>query len=308
MHQDRRIKRGVKGVIAALGISVLACGSVVDSTVNRAVDQTFNTAANRVGEQVGNAIAGAVLADLEPSMMHIYTTSMFRVLFYHGGYYVEGMGSYEPGQYTRWQANDVEQGDTFERTLLRRRDDSTEWWRVESRDRADDGTEMVLIMEALLSEPDASGMRRVRRMRAKFPDEATPREIPITEQNSSQWVITSNQTLTPESMQGMTVDKAVPVTVPAGEYTAQHVRVDGYDASNHLDWYVVDSVPGGLVKYTNTVVGSDGQTTQTWAFALLEAGEGSTESKLGVDLDATLPEPAQDPKTSKTQGAEEQDS
>lgn len=280
------MKQGTKHVLLSaaitLGLSTLACASFVD----RAIDKTVDTAANKVGERVGEVIAGKILADLEPAMMHIYTTSVFRVLFYHGGYYhVEDMNAYEPGEYTRWRATNVEQGDQFERVLLHRNEDGTEWWRVESRGKTDDGEELVLIMEALLADVPGSGSKQVRRMRAKFPDETEPREIPITEENANQWIITSNHSLTPESLEGMTVNEAESVTVPAGTYTARHVQMKGYDNQSRVDWYMVDSVPGGLVRYSNTAKDGD-KDEKIWDVVLLETGSGQTESKLGIDLTA----------------------
>ena len=272
-----------------LGLSTLACSSLVNQTIDKTVETTANTVGEKVGKKVGDAVAGAILTKLDPALMHLYTSSMFRVLFYHGGYYIEDLDRYEQGQFTRWKGENIEQGDSFERVLLRRRDDGTEWWRVESNGTGDDGKKVTLVMEALLSPIDNSGTRQVRRMRAKFPDEAEPREIPITEENANNWVMAGNRRLTPESLEGMTVDKGASVTVPAGTYTARHVQSKGYDGNSTLDWFLVENVPGGMVKYTNTVKDSEGKEERVWTMVLLEAGEGQTESKLGVDLDAPTP-------------------
>ena len=281
----------IVGVV--LGLSTLACSSLVNQTIDKTVETTANTVGEKVGKKVGDAVAGAILTQLDPALMHIYTSSMFRVLFYHGGYYIEDLDRYEQGQFTRWEGENIQQGDSFERVLLRRRDDGTEWWRVESTGKDDDGKAVTLVMEALLSPVNETGTREVRRMRAKFPDEAEPREIPITEENANNWVMSGNRKLTPESMEGMTVDKAASVKVPAGTYTARHIQSKGYDGNSQLDWFLVESVPGGMVKYINTVKDSDGKEEAVWSMVLLEAGEGKTESKLGVDLDAPSPTDAE---------------
>jgi len=279
-------KKLLLGCLIVVASSSLACASFVDQAVDKTVGVAADRVGERIGQKVGDAIAGAILADLEPAMMHIYTTSVFRMLFYHGGYYSDDLSSYEPGQYTKWNAKNVQEGENFERVLLRRRDDGSEWWRVESQGKDDSGKEVVLVMEALLAAPDAGGTRQIRRMRAKFPDEQEAREIPITEDNANQWILTNNRQLTQESLEGLTVNKAEAVTVPAGNFTARHVRVDGYDQQSKIDWYLVESVPGGMVRYTNTVNGEGGDENVTWDIVLVETGSGQTESKLGVDLDA----------------------
>ncbi len=140
-------------------------------------------------------------------------------------------------------------------------------------------------MEALLAPISESGSRQIRRMRAQFPGETEPREVPITEENASNWLVTGRK-LTPESLEGMTVSESTKVEVPAGKFDAKHVRVEGYNKQSRVDWFMADSVPGGIVKYTNTVTDDDGKSTESWSMLLIEHGDGSTESKLGVDLDA----------------------
>lgn len=267
-----------------LGLSTLGCGMFIDRAVNKAVD----TAANRVGEQVGQAVAENVLGGLRPELMHSYTMALFRVLFYNGGYYVSTL-NYEPGQFTRWQAKNVPQGQWFERALLHRYEDGTEWWRVESREKAEEGKENILIMEALLAAPDASGSRKVRRMRAHFPNEKEPREVPVTEDQSQRWVLYSGQSLTQESLDGMTVGKET-VKVPAGEFQTTHVQMKGYNDQSKLDWYMTEAVPGQVVRYTNTTKDSEGKEQQAWNMELLAHGGEMTTSKLGIDFAKSAPE------------------
>lgn len=285
VHQtsERSTLRFMSLVALICAVGSLGC---VDYFVNRAVDKAVGTAADKVGERVGQAVAGAILKDLTPELLNAYTMTTFQVLFYHGGYYSDAM-DYKVGQYTVWDARGVQQGETFERAFLFRRDDGAEWWRVESTGKDGDGKEQRLIMEALIGKADAAGNRQIRRMRAKFPGEAEPREIAITEQNASTWVVRSDRKLTEESMEGLTVNAAEQVKVPAGTYTARHVQIKGYNGDQTLDWYIVPSVPGQMVKYTNTIKGNDGKQELLWEMQLRQVGEGATTSKLGIELKAS---------------------
>lgn len=270
--------------MAALSVAATGCATFVDRAVDRTVDKAANRVGEKVGKRVGDAVAGAILSRLNPAMMNVYTSSLLRVLFYQGGYYAEGATPYEPGQFTRWKASNLPQGDWFERTLLARHEDNTEWWRIESRDTTDGGKEMVLIMEALMSQPDAEGNRQVRRMRAKMPGESEPREIPVTEEDAKKWAITNNKVLTEESAQEMTVADPVLVSVPAGKYQARHIQMKGYEAQNRLDWFLSEEVPGSLIKYTSTVKDENGKSQVIWNMELLATGQRDPASKLGVDL------------------------
>lgn len=283
MNSTRQRHTGRLVVITALICAVGSLGCI-DYFVNRTIDKAVGTAADKVGERVGEAVAGAILKDLTPELLQAYTMTTFQVLFYHGGYYMDSM-DYKVGQFTRWDARGVQQGDTFERAFLHQRADGAEWWRVESSGKDGDGKEQRLVMEALIGKPDSVGNRQIRRMRALFPGEAEPREIAITEQNASTWVVRSDRKLTPESMEGMTVGTEK-IKVPAGEYTARHVQMKGYDGDQVLDWYVVETVPGQMVKYTNSIKNSDGKQEVIWDMALRQVGEGATTSKLGVKFDA----------------------
>lgn len=271
-------KRQITFVALCVGISSLGCGMFIDRAVNKAVD----TAAGRVGERVGEAVAENVLGGLRPELMHTYTMALFRVLFYNGGYYVSAF-NYEPGQYTSWQGKDVPQGQRFERALLHRYQDGAEWWRVESREKAEDGKENVLIMEALLAAADASGARKVRRMKAHFPNEKEAREIPVSEDQSQRWVLYAGQSLTKESLEGMTVGQET-VKVPAGEFDAKHVQLKGTNDQSRYDWYMVTKIPGQVVRYVYTAKDNDGKDKQVWSMELLAHGADMNQSKLGIDF------------------------
>ncbi|MFU8804560.1 MAG: hypothetical protein ACNA8W_12175 [Bradymonadaceae bacterium] len=267
------------GLVCGLGSMSLSCGttSIVDRAVNRSVDQ----AATRVGDQMGKAIAGHLLSNLSPALMQAYTVGLFQMLFYQGGYHFT-FADYEPGQYTRWQGREVDHGETFEKALLRRNEDGTEWWRVESRGR-DDGEEVVVIMEALMSAEDETGVRHIRRMRAKYPNETEPREVPISEGEANQWAVRTDHKLTPESTEGMRVG-ARTLETPAGTFETEHLQTShaGY---SRLNWWVVrdGTVPGGMVRYSQHEQAPEGEQGELlYEMTLIEYGEDATESKLGV--------------------------
>lgn len=290
-------KRLMITVAILTGLSTLGCGMFVDRAVNKAMD----TAANRVGERVGGAIADNVIGKLQPEMMHLYTMAVFRMLFYHGGYHVANL-DYKPGQFTRWQATNVEQGDWFERTLLHRYSNKSEWWRVESKQKDNDGKQQVLIMEALLSPAKEDGSRQVRRMRALFPGEKEHREIPITEANSSKWRLYTNGALTEESLKGMTKGKKS-IKVPAGEFSATHVQMKGYQEQNKVDWFMVPTVPGQVVKYQS--ISKDGDKDKiTWTVSLLAYGGDKTTSKLDIDFKQNDPASKTESTDTKTEKSE----
>jgi hypothetical protein len=254
-------------VVALSGCFVPSTGDLV----GRAMDRTIDSAAERVGDQIGQAIAANMLAS-NPQLMFAYSMSVFSMMFHHGGYWFQGFDSYEAGSFSRWEVTGATEGSRFERALLRRNQDTSEWWRVETYTPTDQG-EDVVIMEALLSSADEAGARRVLRMRAMLPGDAEAREIPVEEKDSEQWKIHQGRTLTKESMEGMTKGTEA-VTTPAGSFKATHLQ--STDGVNTVNWYVVDAVPGKLVKYN--AVAEDGKNTYEWV--LTAYGQDQTASKL----------------------------
>jgi len=247
--------------------------------VDRAIDKTVDKAAERVGQKVGDAIAADILAN-NPNLMYAYSMSVFQLMFYQGGYYIEYGKGYAPGQYTQYQSQGVTEGDWFEKVLLAEHANGNQWWRVETHSKQSDGTTDVVIMEALFSKPDETGTRRVLRMRAKLPGEDQPREIPITKQDSQRWRFAAHNQLTDESMKGM--EKGVEkVETPAGTFQARHLQ-HAYGSDGVADWYLADEVPGGVVKFTRKYDAASDKTDH--AVTLVGYGGGKTKSVLGVDL------------------------
>ena len=75
----------------------------------------------------------------------------------------------------------------------------------------------------------------------------------------------------------------VEVRVPAGTYTAEHLRYGGMGSGTY-EWWMVDDVPGGLVKYSRSYDDRDpeGPDPYNWVVELVDSGTGA-ESQLGVE-------------------------
>jgi hypothetical protein len=248
--------------------------------INRAVDTAASTAGEQVGQEVGNRMANQMLAGLGPANLHGYTMALFKLTFYHGGYNL-AVDKYEPGEYTRWRAEGSAQGDWFEKALLKRREDGSEWWRVESRSTGDDTKKQHFISEALLSAPDESGERKILRMRVKYPEDDKPSEVPVTEKDSHRWVVSSRRKLTEESYKGLK-QGTESISTPAGRFQAEHLQTTYYGGKGHINWWLTEKVPGEVVKYKQTVTSEEQEDKTRYEMTLLEYGDGMTSSKLGA--------------------------
>ncbi len=258
-------------VLASSLLATAGCATLIDSAIDSAANKTGETVGDSVGQSVGNAMVRAYT----PQMMNFYTQWLFTMAFYSGSYQVTNVG-YQPGDYTRW--NITGGSDSGQNTLERARlaDDAQghQWWKIKYHDAKDN---QDIILEALL-DPTAG---KVLRMRGKFPDDKAPKEMPVNDQN----YYTPPQKLTPESIKGATVDTAS-VTVPAGTYTARHVRY-GSGTGGAYDWWLVDSVPGGMVKYSETASGGSAQQgdqpdANNWTVSLLAVGH-DAKDELGIN-------------------------
>ena len=148
---------------------------------------------------------------------------------------------YTEGDWTRWRfiEDGKDTGSWLERAFLKRTENGEEWWRVEM---YDSGSEDTVVIEALLD----SERSRVLRMRGKFPDREAS-EMAVEEGT----VLATPVELTEESLEGATVETGQ-VTVPAGSFTARHVRYGDLASGGTVEWWLVDNVPGGFVKYGTT--------------------------------------------------------
>jgi len=272
-------------VLALAGaLSLLACGGIpsVGGIVGRVTDRAVGTASDKVGDQVGNQVGNAaaakVGASMSPYMMQFYMQFVFSMAFAQGGYSLEET-PYKAGEWTRWSIpNEKASGDEAKESVLERAylfdEGDGAWWKVKWVLDPAKPADSTMILEALFNKKDFT----LRRMRAKMPNEKEGKEMPVTQQT----YYVPPQRLTPESIKGATKG-VVTVTVPAGTFKARHV-VFGDAAGGSVEWFLVDTVPGGNVKtiHTGAKADDDGKADPAHYTMLLTAKGAGAASELGV--------------------------
>lgn len=205
--------------------------------------------------------AGAGMGGMPVQAQQAYMQMLFGLVFYSGGIDVSQV-PLKPGEFARWQyTGHGSKGVTVERAHLFDDAEGNQWWK--GKFVGEDGA--AVICEALLSKDGT----RLLRERAQFPGEQ-PREIPVAEGTP----FVPPQRLTRQSLNGAT-QGTESVTVPAGTFTAKKA-VFGQGGST-MTWWLVDSVPGGIVKISHQVDGGRVMAEQ------LLAGTGSgAQSELGT--------------------------
>jgi hypothetical protein len=224
------------------------CSKFVESALDKAAGTAGEKVGQRVGETVGTAMAGyaeASLRGMSPALMQLYVSSVFSAFFYSGGYHFD-YHVYEPGEWSKWQATGMDEGEEFEKAFLRKEDDGREWWQVVV-STVREGKAEVVILEALFSAPDEAGLRTLLRLRSLFPGDKEPAEIPVQEDTAA-WYHDPVK-ITQESLEGATKGYE-DVTTPAGTFNSRHVIYR--DVQGLAEWWLNDKVPGGLVKYMVT--------------------------------------------------------
>jgi hypothetical protein len=240
---------------------------IVNRAVDRSVDRSVDSATDSAGQRAGDSIA----AKYNPMMSQIYMQMVFSMAFGSGGYSV-GQTGYRPGDYTRWSIpGDEKKGkeSTMERAYLFDDRDGNPWWKVKWVLDANDTSKSTLIVEALFEK----GTGKLLRQRIKMPNEPEGKEVPVDDQTYYQ----PPRQLTKQSLEGATVG-VESVTVPAGTFSARHVSYG--DMNGNVDFWLVDSVPGSAVKYSNGAKGSS-RGSQSWQMLLVAYGKGAA-SELGV--------------------------
>lgn len=236
--------------------------------VDRAVGRSVDSAADRAGQRMGDSIA----AQYNPMMSQMYMQMVFSMAFGSGGYAL-GQSGYRPGEYTRWSIpNDDSQAkeSTMERAYLFNDRDGNQWWKVKWVLDASDAARSTLIVEALFEK----GTWKLLRERVKMPNETEGKEVPVDEASYYQ----PPRQLTKQSLEGGTVG-VERVSVPAGSFTAKHLSYG--DMSGNVDFWMVDSVPGGVVKYGHGTKGGGDDDTRNWQMLLVAYGKGAS-SELGI--------------------------
>lgn len=241
-----------------------------------------HSAAGAAGAEVGEAAGEAIVRDYAPEFRQWYVRYLTQLAFHSGSYSLApATRDYEPGEYTTFRVNDRagERMARMTRAYLFEDDEGNQGWKVKFLDHQANDTTVV----EMLFSPERE---QVLRMRAKFPDEAQGQELPVRE---NQYYRQPDR-LTEESVEGATVGTEV-VTVPAGEFETRHVRYGVPGAQGQQSWWLVDDVPGGIVRYRHTVdrAGDDddpesakGLDDDEYALELVDYGTGA-ESELGLE-------------------------
>ena len=231
-------------LVIVLVLSYGCAAKFVEKTIDKAVDTAAETTGKAVGKAVGKETAKvgtAVVRQYTPSFMGLYVSYLFTYAFGAGGYWVEAI-PYSEGDWTKWSmlSGEGKPESTLEKAFLKTTEDGNEWWKVKFYD-AESGD--TVILEGLFSPERAELLR----LRGKFPDKAAE-EMPV-----QKGVVTyvPPTELTEESLEGATVGTET-VKVPAGTFTARHVRYGDIATGGTAEWYIADGIPGGMVKYKST--------------------------------------------------------
>ncbi|GGX38897.1 hypothetical protein [Saccharospirillum salsuginis] len=245
-----------------------------------ALNSATTSAGEAAGKVVGEAIGQAIVRRYSPQFTQWYAGYLTRMAFNAQGYSVETAGrDYQPGEYTEWAVVSEDENvptNRMKRALLHRKANGEEWWQVVYHDNASDD---VIVMEALFTE----NRQKMLRMRAQFPDDEEPQELPVAEQNYQAPVVLSE-----ESIAGATEGRET-IRVPAGTFEATRVRFGGGTTAGQL-WWLSDRVPGGVVKHQVSVsngedTGEDVEKlpTENYTIELQDYGSGA-RSQLGIDV------------------------
>lgn len=259
-------------LLVLLFVLTAACSSVVNRTVDRAADRTGEVVGERIGDAAGAMIVARFPDAWTTQWTTLYTGYLFNVAF-QGGSYAVTEDAYAPGEYTRWQmvADGEPTGAFVKRAFLDRTAEGNEWWHITYENEEDE----AIILEGLFS-PDREELVR---LRGKFPGEEA-KEMPVEE---GTYGYSRPRVLSPESIEGATVGTAS-VDVPAGTFSAQHVRYGTPGAT--MEWWMDDGVPGSLVKYLRRAddeseADDEPATPASWVAELVAYGDDAT-SELGV--------------------------
>ncbi len=244
---------------------------VLDRAVDSALSSAAHTAGNRVGESVGNQVGNAAAAQTTAAMGPMYQQAMMGMVFamaFNGGGYAMNQTTYKPGEWTRWNIpNKDEKTTVLERAYLFDDKEGNPWWKVKYQLPSKDGKDESLVVEALFDKTNY----KLLRMRQKMPNETEGKEVPVSEQT----YYAPPTKLTKQSLEGGLKGPAS-VTVPAGTFSAKHYEFSN-SSGGAINYYLVDTVPGGTVKQVHVESGKE----TTYTMELAAFGSGS-KSELGV--------------------------
>ena len=241
--------------MTGLILATSGCSSLMDSMAGGT--DLLGTTKARINQSVADAVG---LGSLEDAVL---ASLIYSQVFFAGGYGY-GYDNFKEGEGVVWEitSKDANGAETveIERALLKRNGDGTAWWLLRYTAEGED----EFISEALL---DSEYELLV--FRYRDPETDTIREW-IPEQEES--IAEADAKGTDEDADAEEVEVGFfygnysdyslgmeKVTVPAGTYTAEHVRIeeryvvdDGETGNSYevsYEWWISGDVPGELVKY-----------------------------------------------------------
>jgi hypothetical protein len=262
----------VSFAVAALLLFILSgCAGLVDATMG------VGSALDKGKQKVSGAAERAVMDATGISEMQdaVLASVVYSYAFFAGGY-MTGYEDFSEGEGVSWKLTvsdeEGEESVTIERALLRKTGDGREWWFLSYSTEEDE-----MISEALLNED-----YEIEIFRYRDPETDQIREWrPETEEEEAEAEAAAEGDAEeaeemPDFYEGSWQDHVVGterITVPAGTYTAEHVRIvseyeyeadTGAEASEGdaaeqeaetvsgeltYEWWISEEAPGNLVKY-----------------------------------------------------------
>ena len=243
-------------VVGLTGCSstISAFGRLLDEAVSASADDAVEqemAEADMAGPRPAGGLAVPIGQRAFGSMLALQNVMLFNVaymqVFFLGGY-DPGFDDFREGQGITWEISGDQSGseDSFlaERALLRRNADGSSWWYLGYRAGSDNMEYEVLMdreyvpLELVWNDPDSR-----ENLRYTFETDEAEAEASGAEDS----VVYSDEFASDNSL------GRERVTVGSGTYTSEHlsyvVTDDGSGGRLQYDWWLVDDVPGGLVKY-----------------------------------------------------------
>ncbi|MEE8440682.1 MAG: hypothetical protein V3S41_03100 [Spirochaetia bacterium] len=257
MINSRRFAAVIASALVAFGaLTISGCASTL-SAVSQLIDETVGAAIGEtVDAETGEARGGlGGLAALENVML--FNVAYMQVLFLGG--HDPGFDDFREGDGVTFEITGGEEGDessfTAERGLLKRNSDGTSWWFLGYQS-GEDVLEYEVLMdneyvplEIVWRDGDSRET-----MRHTF-DYGEEEEQPPTEEES---VVYSDEFYDEYSRGNERI------TVRSGSYRAEHVAYEIEDTETgarlEYHWWLVDEVPGDLVKYEYRQFDEGGET------------------------------------------------
>jgi len=227
-------------IVSLVLVIGIYCSSVRNSVMKGASSGISKAVSERVEQSVYKRVASkASLPAAKTPGWNQFMIGQAQVIFAYsfsaGGLWI-GPAGYNPGEWTKFEfkAQD-ETSIVLEKAFLKRTDDGKEWWRVSWT--TEEGT---WVYEVLIAIEEGQLLR----LRARDVD-GNEGEIPVT---GGEVVYMAPTNVTQESIQGATVGTEN-ITTSAGTFSADHIVFLAVTGEGEIEWWITDTVPGGVVKY-----------------------------------------------------------